>query len=46
MMFEVVKEVTFDAAHYIPNYDGPCGRMHGHRWKVIVYSDILPRLKP
>lgn len=27
-------EFTFDAAHYIRDYDGPCGRMHGHTYRV------------
>jgi 6-pyruvoyltetrahydropterin/6-carboxytetrahydropterin synthase len=26
----------FDAAHYLPGYNGPCGNMHGHRWEVVV----------
>ena len=26
----------FDAAHHLPNYDGPCSRVHGHRWVVRV----------
>ena len=33
---EVVKEFTFDAAHYLPGYKGPCGRLHGHTWKLQV----------
>ena len=24
----------FDAAHFIDGYDGKCGRMHGHTYKV------------
>ncbi|WP_331281869.1 6-pyruvoyl trahydropterin synthase family protein, partial [Planktothrix serta] len=24
---------TFDSAHYIKDYDGPCGRMHGHSYR-------------
>lgn len=29
-------EVTshFDAAHRLPEYNGPCRRLHGHRWLV------------
>ncbi len=27
-------EFTFDAAHSIRDYDGPCGRMHGHTYRV------------
>lgn len=29
-------EYTFDAAHRIEGYDGKCGRMHGHRYKVHI----------
>ena len=32
----VVKRFHFDAAHYLPGYDGPCSKMHGHRWEVEV----------
>lgn len=27
-------EFTFDAAHSIKDYDGPCGRLHGHTYRV------------
>ena len=26
----------FDSAHKLTDYDGPCGNLHGHRWKVLV----------
>jgi len=29
-------EFKFDAAHYIDGYDGKCGRMHGHTYKVHI----------
>lgn len=29
-------EFSFDAAHYIRDYDGPCGRMHGHTYQVRI----------
>lgn len=29
-------EFTFDAAHLIDGYDGKCGRMHGHNYKIHV----------
>lgn len=29
-------EFKFDAAHFIEGYDGKCGRMHGHTYKVHV----------
>jgi 6-pyruvoyltetrahydropterin/6-carboxytetrahydropterin synthase len=37
-------ERKFDAAHLLPGYDGPCGRLHGHTWRVVVEveGDIDP----
>lgn len=32
----VTREFTFDAAHYLPGYDGDCSRMHGHTYKMHV----------
>ncbi|QNP30976.1 6-pyruvoyl trahydropterin synthase family protein [Cylindrospermopsis curvispora] len=29
-------EFTFDSAHYIKDYNGPCGRMHGHTYRVKI----------
>ena len=26
----------FEAAHLLPNYDGPCGNLHGHSYKFIA----------
>ena len=34
--WKLVTEFTFDSAHYIKDYEGPCGRMHGHSYKVRV----------
>lgn len=34
--WKVTTEFSFDAAHFIRNYDGPCGRMHGHTYKVRI----------
>lgn len=36
-------EFTFDSAHFIQDYDGPCGRMHGHTYRVRIHttSDTL-----
>ncbi len=33
---EVVREITFDSAHYLPGYDGPCGSMHGHTYRLQI----------
>ena len=30
------KKCSFDAAHFLPNYEGKCRNMHGHHWKVEV----------
>jgi len=32
----------FDAAHHLPGYDGPCGRVHGHRWEVEITIEGEP----
>jgi 6-pyruvoyltetrahydropterin/6-carboxytetrahydropterin synthase len=29
-MLTATKRFTFDYAHYLPNYDGDCSKMHGH----------------
>ena len=29
-------EMTFDSAHYLPQYEGPCKQLHGHTYKVAV----------
>lgn len=27
------------AAHFLPGYDGPCSRMHGHTWLIEVWLE-------
>ena len=34
--WKITTEFTFNAAHYIRDYDGPCGRMHGHTYTVRI----------
>ena len=34
----IAKEFTFDAAHSLPNSDGPCRRLHGHTYRVQVVA--------
>jgi 6-pyruvoyltetrahydropterin/6-carboxytetrahydropterin synthase len=29
-------KTSFDSAHWLPNYDGPCAQMHGHTWHVEI----------
>jgi 6-pyruvoyltetrahydropterin/6-carboxytetrahydropterin synthase len=33
---KLVKKFKFDSAHYLPDYDGKCSRLHGHCWKLEV----------
>jgi 6-pyruvoyltetrahydropterin/6-carboxytetrahydropterin synthase len=34
----IAKEFSFDAAHSLPNSDGPCKRLHGHTYRVTVIA--------
>lgn len=36
-MFELMVEDTFDAAHALRGYEGPCENLHGHTWRVQVF---------
>jgi 6-pyruvoyl-tetrahydropterin synthase len=38
--WKLTTEFTFDAAHYIRDYDGPCGRMHGHTYRVRIEATL------
>lgn len=44
-MYGITKEMTFEAAHRLLGYEGPCGRLHGHSYKVqvTICSDALDR---
>jgi len=33
---EITKIFEFDAAHRLPDYNGKCANLHGHRWKLEV----------
>jgi 6-pyruvoyltetrahydropterin/6-carboxytetrahydropterin synthase len=35
-MFEIEKRFTFHAAHQLLHHDGPCSRLHGHTYELIV----------
>jgi len=35
-MITVTKDFTFDAAHFLENYDGPCANLHGHTYQGSV----------
>lgn len=44
MRVQVTKEFTFDAAHHLLDYAGPCANMHGHTYKlqVTVEGEVSP----
>ena len=33
-LIKVTRHEEFEAAHLLPNYDGPCGNLHGHSYKI------------
>jgi 6-pyruvoyltetrahydropterin/6-carboxytetrahydropterin synthase len=35
-MYELTVERHFAAAHKLDNYPGPCARLHGHNYRVLV----------
>ncbi|HEY3379247.1 MAG TPA: 6-carboxytetrahydropterin synthase QueD [Armatimonadota bacterium] len=35
-MFRMTVEDQFSAAHAIRNYPGPCCRLHGHNYRIVV----------
>jgi len=38
----LIKELTFSAAHYIPNHERGCGGVHGHTYYVRNLSINVP----
>ena len=48
-MYQLTKEIRFEAAHRLPHHDGQCARLHGHSFKarIILKGDIpTPLNKP
>ena len=35
-MYEVVKQIRFEAAHKLPEHDGKCARLHGHSFVADI----------
>lgn len=35
-MIRLTKEFSFEAAHALDNYDGPCREIHGHSYRLFV----------
>lgn len=42
-MYQLTTEHSFDSAHFLAGYDGKCGNLHGHRWRLLltVQSETL-----
>jgi len=36
VIIRVTKEFTFEMAHALHNYDGPCRNVHGHSYRLFV----------
>ncbi|MFB2982990.1 6-pyruvoyl tetrahydropterin synthase family protein [Microseira sp. BLCC-F43] len=34
--WKLVTEFSIDSAHYIKDYKGPCGRLHGHTYRIKI----------
>lgn len=35
-MYYLQSEASFDAAHFLSNYEGKCRNIHGHRWRIVA----------
>ncbi len=35
-MYYLKSEQSFDAAHFLKDYDGKCSNLHGHCWRVVA----------
>lgn len=38
-MFEISKEIEFDAGHRVPLHASKCKNPHGHRYRVVAYIE-------
>lgn len=41
-MYQLTTEHSFDSAHFLAGYDGKCGNLHGHRWRVLLTVQSEP----
>lgn len=39
-MYGLRTESSFDAAHFLTDYEGKCENLHGHRWRVVAYLAV------
>lgn len=45
-MISITKEFSFEAAHALEGYDGPCRNIHGHSYKLYVTITGTPLADP
>jgi 6-pyruvoyltetrahydropterin/6-carboxytetrahydropterin synthase len=45
-LIRVTKEFTFEMAHALWNYDGPCKNVHGHSYRLFVTLSGIPVDEP
>jgi 6-pyruvoyltetrahydropterin/6-carboxytetrahydropterin synthase len=41
-LIRVTREFTFEMAHVLWNYDGPCRNVHGHSYRLFVTISGIP----
>jgi 6-pyruvoyltetrahydropterin/6-carboxytetrahydropterin synthase len=48
VLWTISKQFRFEAAHYLPDHDGKCAKLHGHSWvmHVAVQADQLYKTGP
>lgn len=44
-MFKITVRGHFSAAHFLEDYDGNCGSIHGHRWEVVLSAQLQRNLE-
>lgn len=42
----ITRSFSFEMAHFLPGYDGPCSHVHGHSFKLYVTVSGQPFQKP
>ena len=45
-VIRVTREFTFEMAHVLTNYDGPCRNVHGHSYRLFVTLAGIPLNNP
>lgn len=45
-LIRITKEFSFEAAHVLEGYDGPCANIHGHSYKLRVTLKGRPNTDP